>query len=194
MSFKSLLQEPLLPEGCVDSSCNCSDGQKLLPGVSFRVVRFLSWCQIVLCSAGIVFLLLDWHQPCPTHSSSTHSSAGRLINWRPMLGRKAGLAGLGAHLSCIRGPSQSLVLTLNAAKACLLVLDVAGLALAVSLLQLCRAKSKGAICHSAAPGAAPNTPLHVACGACDDTVLGLSCARSPTMKRSLCHSQYMCKE
>jgi hypothetical protein len=84
----------------------------------------------------MVFLLLDWHQPCTPEQKNSS-------NWQPMLGRKAGPAGLGAHLSCIQGLSQSVVLTLNAAKVCALMLDLAGLALAVSVLQLYRPQRKG---------------------------------------------------
>lgn len=97
------------------------------PSVGVGVVRLLALCQAVLCLACTTLMLLGWRHLCSNP-------------------RK---------LSCREGLAQSVVVTLNAARVCLLLLDVAGFALAVSVLQLYR--------HAGEPRSCNCTSIPVPC-------------------------------
>lgn len=85
----------------------------------------LAVCLASLCIFCLVFLLLDWHSALQCRSTAS--------SWQ---------FSFGPHLaSCGHGLPESELPLLTAARACLIVLDLAGMCLAVTVLRL---KGEGA--------------------------------------------------
>lgn len=90
-----------------------------------HTVRGLAVCLASLCIFCLVFLLLDWHSALQCRSTAS--------SWQ---------FSFGPHLaSCGHGLPESELPLLTAARACLIVLDLAGMCLAVTVLRL---KGEGA--------------------------------------------------
>lgn len=98
--------------------------------VRYGAVRALASCLGVLCSVCILILTMhDWRTPLvPCGNEDTGSILDGL------LGRKGGLHM--PRLSCHQDLPPPIQRTLVAARACLLALDVSGLLLVITLLQL----------------------------------------------------------